>query len=170
MALRSCPLRFEFVGQPGPVTKSARVGRRLATMIATTIQHTTTLVTEECCTCGMVFAMPEHFQKQMRKTKAYFHCPNGHAQHYNQSDADKLRKELEVTERRLATARESETYWRKESDRIDRSRNAIKGVLTKTKNRISKGACPCCNRCFTPASALQRHLETKHPGWVQDFS
>lgn len=39
-----------------------------------------------------------------------------------------------------------------------------RGVVTKTKNRIGKGVCPCCNRTFVE---LARHIATKHPDYAK---
>lgn len=39
-------------------------------------------------------------------------------------------------------------------------RRATKGVLTRTKNRVAKGACPCCNRYFRD---VHSHITSQHP-------
>lgn len=38
-----------------------------------------------------------------------------------------------------------------------------KGVVTRTRNRIANGVCPCCDRSFTN---LQRHMASKHPDYA----
>ena len=45
-----------------------------------------------------------------------------------------------------------------------RRRAAAKGQLTKVKKRVGNGVCPCCTRSFTD---LARHMESKHPAYVE---
>ena len=42
----------------------------------------------------------------------------------------------------------------------DRKLSASKGQMTKLKNRVKNGVCPCCNRTFVN---LLRHMKSKHP-------
>lgn len=58
----------------------------------------------------------------------------------------------------------SRTEARRERRDMERSRNAYKGQVTKVKNRVSKGVCPCCNRYF---KNLHRHMENKHPDYAE---
>lgn len=114
------------------------------------------MVYEECCNCGMLFAMTERFQGECRERKngrGRFYCPAGHRQHYTgETEEQKLRH-------RLASAERARDWQSSRANTIDRSRRAVKGQLTKLKNRIHKGMCPHCNRHF---ENLQRHMETKH--------
>ena len=48
----------------------------------TEIKVETTIITEECITCGAVFAIPAALQRQLKQNGALFYCPNGHGQHY----------------------------------------------------------------------------------------
>lgn len=43
-----------------------------------------------------------------------------------------------------------------------RQLSAARGQVTRIKNRVGNGVCPCCNRSF---GNLHRHMQTKHPGW-----
>jgi hypothetical protein len=134
------------------------------------ITHTERMVTETCCQCGVIFAMTESYKASRKKDKEYFYCPNGHAQHYTKSDADHLREEL-AQERHLREQVEADrTWWKNRSAEKDaslqakeRRLSAAKGQITKIKNRVGKGVCPCCNRFF---SDLNRHMTSKHPTYA----
>ena len=55
----------------------------------------TTMVTEECCVCGILFAMTSDFEKARRKDKKDFSCPNGHKQHYlGETKEDRLQRQV----------------------------------------------------------------------------
>lgn len=54
----------------------------------------TTMVTEQCCNCGMLFAVTSDYQKRRRQDRARFFCPEGHGQSYSgETEAEKLRRE-----------------------------------------------------------------------------
>lgn len=120
-------------------------------------------VVVNCCQCNMPFALTDDFQVARRRDHAWFYCPLGHAQHYSgKSDEEKLRDQLrraqEATKRAQADY-EQEWQMRKATER---SLSATKGVLTRTKKRIARGVCPCCNRTF---QNLSRHMEGQHPDY-----
>jgi hypothetical protein len=58
---------------------------------------------------------------------------------------------------------ERKEYYRNESEHFRRSRDGIKGVLTKVKRRVGKGTCPCCKRHFVN---VERHMKVKHPSFA----
>ena len=116
------------------------------------------LTVEECCNCGVAFAMPLTWQRHYRDDPArWFYCPAGHRQHYTESEVE---RKLRQAEERLA----AERGWSAElSSRLastDRRLSATKAVVTRQRNRAAAGLCPCCNRHFT---AMERHMATKHP-------
>jgi hypothetical protein len=122
------------------------------------------LVAETCCACGVVFAMAEEFydQCQRAKSRKSFYCPNGHHQHYvGKSDAQKLAE----AEERLRVERDNTAFWRGQEAQRQRQLSAARGQVTRIKNRIAGGACPCCNRTFVN---LARHMETQHPDFTSD--
>ncbi len=128
------------------------------TMIATS-----TLVVEICCACGTAFAMEETLYRNLLRRKGEtFFCPNGHPQSYT---GEPIEKKYEKIKRALENETTSREWWQEEAEKKARSLSATKGQLTKTKNRIAKGVCPCCNRQFIN---LQRHMETKHPEYIDD--
>lgn len=114
--------------------------------------------THTCRDCGIVYAAPQSFWRERRRTHQNFSCPNGHERHFvSESDEERLRKELERANSRV-------DFYRRESEQQKRSRSAMKGQLTKTRNRIAKGVCPCCNRTFED---LARHMTSKHPNYAE---
>lgn len=121
----------------------------------TTILELVTLVTETCCSCGTIFAISENLKSSRKKDKGLFYCPNGHSQHYTQSDADRLRIQLETAQRELR-----EEKCKTLADQQSRAYVEIeKSKLERKLKRVHRGVCPCCNRTF---ENLQRHMATKH--------
>lgn len=49
-------------------------------------------------------------------------------------------------------------------DRMERSAAAQRGVLTRLKNRVAAGVCPCCHRSF---KQLSEHMKMKHPDYTE---
>ena len=54
-----------------------------------------------CCHCGIVFQVPEQFDEDRQEDGQTFYCPNGHAQVYEDSENDQIKRlETENTELR----------------------------------------------------------------------
>jgi len=105
------------------------------------VSETTVYVTlkhVECANCGSVFGIADNLHRNLMETGATFYCPNGHAQHFTEGEVERLKRELS----------------RAESERV-----YYKTQLTRTRNRVAAGVCPCCNRSF---ENLRRHMATKH--------
>lgn len=124
-----------------------------------------TLVEIDCCECGIVFGVPDGWQRKKRETGATFYCPNGHAQCYRDSDLDKMRRERDRLVQEQERLRQRTTELANQRDAAERRVAAAKGQITKLKKRAAGGACPCCNRTFLN---LQRHMATKHQGFVAE--
>jgi hypothetical protein len=119
-----------------------------------TYQETATMVTIDCVSCGMMFAVPEVWERKRRRSHDWFYCPNGHNLHFPQeSDVEKQQRLREQAERVLARREQDLEHER-------RSHAATKGQLTKTRKRVAGGVCPCCNRSFVN---LARHMQGQHP-------
>lgn len=115
-------------------------------------------VTEECCACGMPFAMTADFKSRRLKDHKSFYCPSGHSQHYiGKSEEQKLREQLE----RERLAREAESG---RAALLESQRDAIARNYGRMRERIKNGVCPCCNRAF---QNLMQHMRTKHPDFGQ---
>lgn len=118
------------------------------------------LQTETCYKCGIVFAVPSYFREKRLLDKNSFWCPNGHSQAYIKSEIDQLKSQLEAERR-------STEWQRARANTLEKSLSAQKGQLTKLKNRVANGVCPCCKRTFQD---LSRHMHNKHPDYSKGDS
>ena len=88
------------------------------------------LVEERCYECNVIFFVDSELQEFWLTTKAPFYCPHGHAQSYLESEADKLRRELEACQADAIALRKERDIAREdgnESDRkLDRAQAALK--------------------------------------------
>lgn len=113
--------------------------------------------TGECPTCGVPVILTDNHERRLRESKATFYCPNGHPQSFKTGELDRLKKELE-------SAKRDADWQRQRREQEERSHAATRGQMTKLKNRVTNGVCPCCNRTF---KNLQRHMQSKHPEAVE---
>ena len=120
---------------------------------------TTTYTIIDCSECNVLFGITGEFEQRRRTDGGTFYCPVGHAQHYRDSTEKRLAREREAHARTIARF----DQVRAERDAIERSRSATRGQLTKVKNRVANGVCPCCSRTF---SDLARHMTAKHPDYA----
>lgn len=124
---------------------------------------------EDCSDCGLVFYLPHDWLQHRKNTGGTYYCPGCRATWtYNDNENARLKKQLKAETER------AERAWREKWEAIDRkntelkterrSKAAVQGHLTRTKNRIAGGVCPCCNRTFV---ALGKHMKTKHPDYTK---
>lgn len=112
------------------------------------------LETEECCSCGMLFAMPVDVVRRRKNDHKTFYCPSGHLQHYTgKSEAQKLKAELRQANSRADQHRQEAYEQRQRATSISKSYQRVR-------ERVKNGVCPCCTRTF---ENLARHMKTKHP-------
>jgi hypothetical protein len=111
----------------------------------------------ECAHCGIQFGAPKYWMNAARKDKRDIYCPNGHTLSFKDPQ----------WERDLKRAKENERWWRDEAERTGRQLSATRGVVTRIKNRIANGICPCCHRQF---ANLQRHMAGHHPTFRKEES
>lgn len=114
-----------------------------------------TLVTKNCGSCGVLFAMPSSLEDDCLKDhRKDWYCPNGHARHYiGETEADKqarLRKWAEDRATRLQA----------DLDRTEASRRAWKGQTTRLRNRAAEGQCAYCGKFLVD---LAVHVSRMHP-------
>jgi len=126
-----------------------------------TITLATTYYVQACISCGVVFAITDAMDNELRRNGRNFYCPNGHTMHYGDSVEARLKKERESHARTIARLDQA----RADRDAIERSRRATKGQLTRVKKRVAHGVCPCCNRTFPNLAA---HMQEKHPGYAPE--
>lgn len=114
------------------------------------------LTTTSCCNCGVVFAMPADLNDKRREDGQNFYCPNGHPLCYRRSEADRLREQLDRANGRVK-------FEADQREAAERSRRALRGVITKQRKRAAAGQCPCCDKAFT---ALADHMAEQHPDYA----
>jgi hypothetical protein len=112
------------------------------------------IVVEACINCGVPFGLEGKYRKDLLRTGKTFYCPNGHPQVFSNS-----------LETQLKQARENAQWWKNEAEEKARSLSATRGVLTRTKNRIAKGICPCCHRQFI---SVAEHMKKQHPSYLTE--
>ena len=117
------------------------------------------------CTCGLIFAVPEHVRQRWTETGVGFNCPMGHSLSYKENEVGKLRKQLERTERERTWAQENAKAERNAREITERRLIGQKAAKTRLRNRIKNGVCPCCTRSFVN---LREHIKTKHPDFRPD--
>lgn len=120
---------------------------------------------QDCIKCGCYFGVPAGFTEQRRKDKNTFYCPNGHPMSYTESELDRVRRERDRLAQRVAQRDDEIAHQRQRREETERRLAATRGVVTRIKNRIGHGICPCCNRTF---SDLSRHMATKHPTFAAE--
>lgn len=119
-----------------------------------------------CGECGISFAVPDNWRAQRIKDQSTWYCPNGHPRAFTgESEAQRLRRELERTKQNLATQIELRRASQKEAEHEARERRKLRTRLKHTKERIKNGVCPCCHRSFVQ---LAKHMATMHPRYAAD--
>lgn len=114
---------------------------------------------EDCCACGVEFALTEQYYNERVKDHKLFYCPNGHSQHYTgKSDRERI-AQLEAEKTALQARVNSERNAR---ETAERARDRAKADKKRIETRVAKALCPYCNRSFAD-SRLARHIHTKHP-------
>ena len=118
-----------------------------------------------CSECGIIFTVPDSYERSLKNTHRTFWCPNGHAQHFPaESSEEKLRRERDILKQQEARLQDEINDERRYRESAERSASAYKGQVTKIKKRASAGVCPCCNRSF---ENLRRHMDSKHPDYTK---
>lgn len=124
---------------------------------------TTELVTEECCFCGMLFAMTRDFQQRRLRDKQQWFCPRGHSQVYlGESDQAKIKR----LERQVANAEEQARIEKAAATAAKAAATKARNQARKLEQRTTRGVCPHpdCHRSFVDVA---RHVRTKHPEMVE---
>lgn len=108
-----------------------------------------------CCTCKIQFQVPMGWMSVKRSDNCTFYCPNGHSQYFPEG-----KSELDLEREKNAALRMDIEFHKRQTQYEVRSHSSTKGQMTKLKNRVKNGVCPCCNRHF---SNVERHMQSKHP-------
>ena len=124
----------------------------------------TTYIIRSCGECGITYGVPKWFDDECHEQGAnkIWCCPNGHKRVYRKSATQKLFQDLQRERAGHDQTKASRDRWRKKEERTGRRLSATRGIVTRIKNRISNGVCPCCNRSF---KNLKRHMGSQHPDY-----
>jgi hypothetical protein len=122
-----------------------------------------------CAECGLLWAMPETYVNRRRNDGRLFYCPNGHGQLYRETEEDRQRKRA-AERRRADNAEDAARIQRERADRERRTAVALRGHLTRMKNRIANGICPVPGCKRSGFQNVMRHVASKHPDWHHDHA
>lgn len=120
-----------------------------------------------CAKCKCEVSLPEELYNSARHSKEIsFHCAYGHSMHFPQglSEEEKLRRERDRLAQRVAERDDEIRAQRERAEAAERRGAAARGQVTKIKNRVGHGVCPCCNRTF---ENLARHMTSQHPAFAE---
>ena len=123
-----------------------------------------------CYTCGVPFGITAKMHRRVVvEARGVVYCPAcGCKTCWRESVADvqikRLKQQLQTADTRANTANRHAHLVEQRADGVERRLSATKGVVTRMKNRVSRGICPCCKRHFTN---LERHMDTKHPSYAK---
>lgn len=116
------------------------------------------------CWCGLPHAIPADLMSEARLSGRAIWCPLGHEWVVRKTDRQKHREEVERLERNLQMVRASRDAAEDQARAAERSKAALRGHLTRAKNRIANGVCPVGN-CRRHFDNVQAHIATEHPTW-----
>lgn len=130
----------------------------------------TKLVVAECPSqgCGIVYAIPKEFRDSLYAKGGGYYCPNGHFLSWNETDVDRERKKREAAERRAENYEAQADYERHRAESERRTAIALRGHLTRIRNRIAAGVCPVPGCRRSGFAQVMRHLASKHPDWLAE--
>lgn len=119
-----------------------------------TFTETVSLTKIDCGRCGGSYAINERYRLDKFRLGGFWACPYCKCEWgYEESENEKLRKELERTQ---VAARQAKCEAMEERHK----REETETKLNKVQHRVKNGVCPCCRRSF---QNLRRHMATKHP-------
>lgn len=116
-----------------------------------------------CWKCKSQFWMPDDLEAAARRdSRITVYCAHGHPGVFKEgeTDADRYRRERDRLAQRVAEKDDEIRRQRELREATERRLSASRGVVTRIKNRIGHGVCPCCNRTF---GDLAQHMASKHP-------
>lgn len=131
---------------------------------------TVRLEIQECPACGVVHGVPKFYADQMRANADDYFCPNGHKIGWHESDLDREKVARQRAERAAANAEEAARIQRRRAEHEERRARALKGHLTRMKNRIANGVCPVPGCKRSGFSNVMSHIAQKHPAWHHDHA
>ncbi len=122
----------------------------------------------KCWKCKCQIWLPDELYHAAKASSSIsIHCGYGHAGVFREgpTEADKLRQERDRLAQQIAYKDDRIKELREQAEAEARRGAAARGQVTKIKNRIGHGVCPCCNRTF---ENLHRHMTTQHPTFTAE--
>lgn len=129
----------------------------------TTLTYTGTMEVTTCW-CGIPHAIPSDLMRQATQKGITVWCPLGHEWVVKKTEVQKQREEIERLEQNLRFARASRDAAQDQARAAERSKAALRGHLTRARNRIANGVCPVGN-CRRHFDNVQAHIASEHPHW-----
>jgi len=111
----------------------------------------------------MPFGVTDDFFNRKQDNGSEFFCPNGHGQVYKTSNLMKVERELKREREKLKREQIEREHAQGLFEAERNSHRTTRGHVTRIKNRVSAGLCPCCNRNFVN---LHRHMKGQHPDFT----
>lgn len=118
-----------------------------------------------CGECGAIFAVPKKVDLRRREDGKTWHCPNGHARHYRDSEVDRLKAALVKESARRARAESRADLRLANARRLERRLSATQAVITRMKRRIIAGRCVVCGKSVSDQTD---HIAERHAGWGEN--
>lgn len=129
----------------------------------TRVTYSGDLTTTTCGECGGTYALAKRYVEKKRESGGYWTCPYCKCSWgYGRSENDRLKLEAENARNAAAAERARHDQTRAALEHERNSARTARGHVTRIKNRIAAGVCPCCGRTFKD---LARHMGTKHPDY-----
>ncbi len=115
-----------------------------------------------CYSCGNLFGITSRLYKRVvTDAEGSVFCPACGKESYWRESEDQ--KRIKALEKKLEWEAVEVTRQKNLRESAEASLRATKGIVTKLKNRVGAGVCPCCNRTFKQLSA---HMSNKHPDFL----
>lgn len=122
----------------------------------------------QCCRCKVDMWIPAELEQAAQRGAGHvsMYCAYGHGQVYavGESVEQKLRRERDRLAQQVAQRDDEIKHQSELRAAAQRQLRAQRGIVTRIKNRVGHGVCPCCNRTF---SDLQRHMKSKHGDYAK---
>ncbi len=120
-----------------------------------------------CWKCKTEYFLPSALYRSAQASERIgVFCPYGHEGHFLErpTEEEKLRQERDRLRQRVAQRDDEIKLERERREATERQLSAQRGVVTRIKNRVGHGVCPCCSRTF---QNLTRHMKSKHPQYAK---
>ena len=128
-----------------------------------TIQSAVKLYVMDCWSCGIVYGVPDDYDKRRRADGKSWSCPNGHGTIYSEyTDAEKLHSaevKLAGLQAKLDQAWATAAEAKKDKLRYEREARKAEREAKRLATRAEAGVCVHCHRTF---QNMARHMVSKH--------